>query len=83
MGIDWMQRHLGDEYQIHTLSFGDPKAMHIDGTFLIIGPGLVITNPDRPCHQKAMFEKAGIYSRCTHVQSASNELCSCSLGNCV
>ena len=60
MGIDWMQRHLGDEYRIHTLSFGDPNAMHIDGTFNIIGPGLVITNPQRPCQQKAMFEKAGM-----------------------
>ena len=60
MAIDWMQRHLGDEYRIHSLSFGDPNAMHIDGTFNIIGPGLVITNPIRPCHQKDIFEKAGI-----------------------
>ena len=47
-----MKHHLGDKYCIHTISFGDPNAMHIDGTFNIIGPGLVITNPDRPCQQK-------------------------------
>ena len=58
-GIEWMRRHLGDEYRVHTLSFTDPNPMHIDATFNIIGPGLVITNPDRPFHQKAMFEKAG------------------------
>ena len=33
--------------------------MHIDGTFNVIGPGLVISNPDRPCNQLKMFEKAG------------------------
>ncbi len=33
--------------------------MHIDATFSIIGPGLVISNPDRPCHQIDLFHKAG------------------------
>lgn len=29
--------------------------MHIDATFNIIGPGLVLSNPDRPCHQVGGF----------------------------
>eukprot|EP00112_Aurelia_sp_Birch-Aquarium-sp1_P014031 Seg3.25 transcript_id=Seg3.25/GoldUCD/mRNA.D3Y31 product="Glycine amidinotransferase mitochondrial" protein_id=Seg3.25/GoldUCD/D3Y31 len=58
-GIKWLERHLGDEYKIHTISFKDPNPMHIDATFNIIGPGLVIENPDRPCHQIDMFHKAG------------------------
>ena len=33
--------------------------MHIDATFNIIGPGLVLSNPDRPCIQVDMFRKAG------------------------
>ena len=33
--------------------------MHIDATFNIIGPGLVLCNPDRPCNQLEMFRKAG------------------------
>ena len=33
--------------------------MHIDATFNIIGPGLAVANPDRPCNQMHMFEKAG------------------------
>ena len=59
LGIEWMRRHLGDQYRVHTLSFNDPSAMHIDATFNIIGPGLVISNPDRPCNELDMFHKAG------------------------
>ena len=33
--------------------------MHIDGTLLILRPGLVLSNPDRPCNEIDMFEKAG------------------------
>ena len=58
-GIEWMRRHLGDSYKIHVLSFKDPNPMHIDATFNIVGPGLVIANPDRPCNQLDMFHKAG------------------------
>jgi len=59
MGIEWMRRHLGDKYTVHELKFSDPNPMHIDATFNIIGPGLVLTNPDRKCQQIEMFEKAG------------------------
>ena len=59
MGIEWMRRHLGDKYNIHTLSFQDPNPMHIDATFNIIGPGLVLTNPDRRCNQLDIFKHAG------------------------
>ncbi|XP_022099820.1 glycine amidinotransferase, mitochondrial-like [Acanthaster planci] len=59
MGIEWLQRHLGSEYTIHQLSFDDPNPMHIDATFNIIGPGLVVVNPERPCHQLNMFKRAG------------------------
>ena len=58
-GIDWMRRHLGDRYNVHMISFQDPNPMHIDATFNIIGPGLVIANPDRPCNEIGMFRKAG------------------------
>ena len=54
-----MKRHLGDRYNIHVISFKDPNPMHIDATFNIIGPGLVIANPDRPCNQLSMFHRAG------------------------
>ena len=54
-----MKRHLGEKYNIHVLSFDDQNPMHIDATFTPIGPGLVIVNPIRPCHQLSMFQKAG------------------------
>lgn len=60
MGIEWVRRHLeGKGIRVHTLSFKDPNPMHIDATFNIIGPGLVLSNPDRPCLQIDMFKKAG------------------------
>lgn len=59
MGIEWMRRHLAPTYNVHTLSFKDPNPMHIDATFNIIGPGLVLSNPDRPCHQIEVFKNAG------------------------
>ncbi|XP_072032964.1 glycine amidinotransferase, mitochondrial-like [Amphiura filiformis] len=59
MGIEWMRRHLGDKYNIHVLSFDDPHPLHIDSTFNIIGPGIVLLNPIRPCNQINMFKKAG------------------------
>ena len=60
LGIEWMSRHLGERgYRVHKLSFDDPNPMHIDATFNIIGPGVVLSNPDRPCHQIDMFHKAG------------------------
>lgn len=51
MGIEWMRRHLAPDYKVHIISFEDPNPMHIDATFNIIGPGLVLSNPDRPCRQ--------------------------------
>jgi len=59
MGIEWMRRHLGDKYNIHVLTFKDPNPMHIDATFNFIGPGLVLSNPERPCDQIDLFHKAG------------------------
>ncbi|CAH1789411.1 unnamed protein product [Owenia fusiformis] len=60
MGIEWMRRHLEKKgIRLHTLSFKDPNPMHIDATFNIIGPGMVLSNPDRPCHQIEMFKNAG------------------------
>jgi len=60
MGIEWMRRHLSAKgIRVHTISFKDPNPMHIDATFNIIGPGLVLSNPDRPCNQIDWFEKSG------------------------
>ena len=76
MGIEWLQRHLGNKYKVHILSFKNYSPMHIDATINIVGPGLLIVNPDRPCNQLDMFKKAGklntqitttVYILCTYV----------------
>ena len=59
MGIEWLQRHLGEKYKVHVLTFKDPNPMHIDASISFVGPGLMIVNPERPCHQQHIFENAG------------------------
>jgi len=56
-GIEWMQRHLGEDYRIHTLDFQDKNAMHIDGTFVPLAPGKLLVNPKRPCITGALERK--------------------------
>ncbi|XP_002733398.1 glycine amidinotransferase, mitochondrial-like [Saccoglossus kowalevskii] len=58
-GIEWVKRHLGHKYNIHCLSFEDRNPMHIDTTLFTIAPGVVLSNPERPCHQIDLFKKAG------------------------
>ncbi|XP_057291565.1 glycine amidinotransferase, mitochondrial-like [Hydractinia symbiolongicarpus] len=59
MGIEWMRRHLGEKYNLHVLSFSPPGSMHIDATINTVREGLVIVNPDRPCNELDIFQKAG------------------------
>lgn len=46
-GIEWLTRHLGPEYRVHTLEFDDPNAMHIDASFVPLAPGRLLINPVR------------------------------------
>lgn len=60
-GIDWLRRHFS-EHRIHTMNFpGDPYPTHIDGTLVVLRPGLALNNPTRkilPEH-RVFFEKNG------------------------
>lgn len=47
-GIEWLRRHLGDTYRIHTVEFGEDRPIHIDASFVPLAPGKVVINPDRP-----------------------------------
>jgi glycine amidinotransferase len=46
MGIDWLQRHLGDGYRLHVLQNRSPEAIHIDTTFMPLAPGMVLVSPE-------------------------------------
>jgi glycine amidinotransferase len=46
LGIEWLDRHLGDGYQVHEIRSRCPQAMHIDTTLMPLAPGKVLVNPD-------------------------------------
>lgn len=46
-GIEWLRRHLGDEYRIHVFEFNDAHPMHIDATLVPMAPGKLLIHPDR------------------------------------
>lgn len=48
-GAAWLARHLGPQFRLHTIAFQEHAPVHIDATFVPIRPGLVLTNPERPC----------------------------------
>jgi len=45
-GADWLQAHLGSGYRIHRVE-GVYVFIHIDSTFTVLRPGLVLLCPDR------------------------------------
>ena len=45
MGIEWVRRHLGSEYNVHVVEFGDMHPMHIDTTIVPLAPGKLLINP--------------------------------------
>jgi glycine amidinotransferase len=46
LGIEWLRRHLGDGYRIHEIESRCRTPMHIDTTFVPLGPGKVLVNPE-------------------------------------
>ena len=58
-GIEWLQRHLGDEYAVHEVEVHDTHPMHIDATFQPLAPGKLLINPERVVRVPEMFEKSG------------------------
>jgi glycine amidinotransferase len=47
MGIEWLRRHLSDRgYRIHEIESRCRTPMHIDTTFVPLGPGKVLVNPE-------------------------------------
>jgi glycine amidinotransferase len=55
-GIEWLRRHLGDDYRIHVCDFNDPHPMHIDATLVPLAPGKVLINRERVPVMPAIFK---------------------------
>jgi glycine amidinotransferase len=47
MGIEWLRRHIGNDYTIHQLEVNDSSPMHIDASFMPLAPGKLLLNPNR------------------------------------
>jgi glycine amidinotransferase len=58
-GIDWLQRHLGDDYIVHEVEVFDTHPMHIDATFYPLAPGKLLINPERIRKVPEIFVKSG------------------------
>ncbi|MCJ7657546.1 MAG: hypothetical protein MUO67_00190 [Anaerolineales bacterium] len=58
-GIDWLQRHLGDDYTVHEVEVVDTHPMHIDATFYPLAPGKLLINPERVKQVPEMFTNSG------------------------
>ena len=58
-GIEWLQRHLGDDYRVHEVEVYDTHPMHIDATFYPLAPGKLLINPERVKYVPEMFRKSG------------------------
>ncbi|MEU4559446.1 amidinotransferase [Actinoplanes sp. NPDC023936] len=56
LGIDWVARHIGEEYTVHVIDVTDPSPMHIDASFMPLAPGKLLLNPNRVKSAPAMFD---------------------------
>ena len=54
-GIEWLRRHLGDDYNVHVVDVNDSHPMHIDATMMPLAPGKLLVNPDRVSKVPEMF----------------------------
>jgi len=55
-GVEWLRRHLGDDFRIHLLEFNDSHPMHIDATLVPLAPGKLLINPERVLEKPAIFK---------------------------
>jgi glycine amidinotransferase len=55
-GINWLRRHLGEDYTIHVLPVTDSHPMHIDATLMPLAPGKALVNAERIGKLPDMFK---------------------------
>ncbi|MEW8030296.1 MAG: hypothetical protein AB2806_21475 [Candidatus Thiodiazotropha sp.] len=54
-GARWLQRHLGNTYRIHRISFSDRKPpQHLDTTLVPVSSKIILINPERPCADNSL-----------------------------
>ncbi|MEX5712632.1 amidinotransferase [Parafrankia sp. FMc6] len=55
-GIEWLRRHLGEEFRVHVVDVEDAHPMHIDATLVPLAPGKLLINPERVPRVPAIFK---------------------------
>jgi glycine amidinotransferase len=55
-GIEWLRRHLGEDYRIHVFDFNDAHPMHIDATLVPLAPGKLLIHPERVTEVPEIFK---------------------------
>jgi glycine amidinotransferase len=55
-GINWLRRHLTNQYRIHVLEINDRHPMHLDASFMPLAPGKLLVNPERILAIPEMFK---------------------------
>lgn len=55
-GIEWLRRHLGEDYRVHVFEFQDAHPMHIDATLVPLAAGKLLINPERVPKVPALFK---------------------------
>ncbi len=56
MGIQWLRRHLGDDYRVHEVTLADDHPMHIDASLMPLAPGKLLIQADRVPEVPEMFK---------------------------
>ncbi len=77
-GIEWLRRHLGDDYRIHLCEVNDPHPMHIDASLVPLAPGKLLINPERVSEVPALFRDWDVLAapRPIHRDTAPLYMCS-------
>lgn len=63
IGIEWLERYLGNEYKIHIIETKCLQPLHIDTTLCFLGPGKLLINPEFINQSKlpSIFKKWDIF----------------------
>ncbi len=56
MGIEWLRRHLRDDYRVHEVVLADDHPMHIDASLMPLAPGRLLVQPERVLEVPDLFK---------------------------
>lgn len=74
LGIEWVRRHIGSEYTVHEVEFGDEHPMHIDTTIVPLAPGKILINPTWVKELPSLFDNWEVIKAPAPVKSFDSAL---------